>query len=75
MAPHSKRKHPAADTHVTTPSKKLKADSAPKQNDKGKGRDREFQLVKSTMTVSVAPVFAGNPQAGVEELLDSLVMR
>ncbi|KAF6762959.1 hypothetical protein DFP72DRAFT_874248 [Ephemerocybe angulata] len=60
MSP-SKRKTPAHETN--------------NQNDKGKGRDREFQLVTSEMVVSVAPVFAVNPRAGVEELLDSLVMR
>jgi hypothetical protein len=38
-------------------------------------QDGEFTLVKSTLRVSVAPTFAGNPRAGVEEMLDSMIMR
>ena len=68
----SKRKQPVAGSQVSQPSKKSKKTP---DNVKGKGRDREFNLVTSTMVVSVAPVFAGNPRAGVEELLDSLIMR
>ncbi|KAJ2918508.1 hypothetical protein MD484_g1881, partial [Candolleomyces efflorescens] len=71
--PPSKRKHKAGDAKNVQPSKKLKKAEAVKPNDKGKGR--EFQLVTSSMAVSVPPVFAGNPRAGVEEMLDSLVMR
>jgi DNA-directed RNA polymerase I subunit RPA43 len=73
--PPSKRKHKTGDTKNAQPSKKLKKTEAVKSNDKGKGRDREFQLVTSSMVVSVPPVFAGNPRAGVEEMLDSLIMR
>ena len=73
--PPSKRKHKTADAKTAQPSKKLKKTEPVKPNDKGKGRDREFQLVTSSMVVSVPPVFAGNPRAGVEEMLDSLIMR
>ncbi|RXW13227.1 hypothetical protein EST38_g12626 [Candolleomyces aberdarensis] len=73
--PPSKRKHKTADSKNAQPSKKHKKTEPVKPNDKGKGRDREFQLVTSSMVVSVPPVFAGNPRAGVEEMLDSLIMR
>lgn len=35
----------------------------------------EFHVVDAALTLSVAPVFANNPRAGVEEMLDSMVMR
>ncbi|KAF8647147.1 hypothetical protein AX16_006978 [Volvariella volvacea WC 439] len=34
-----------------------------------------FQVIKATMVVSVPPRFAANPRAGVEEMLDGMVMR
>lgn len=37
--------------------------------------DGEFQVVKASLVLSVPPVFAANPRAGVEELLDSMIMR
>jgi hypothetical protein len=36
---------------------------------------REFRVVNASFVVSIAPVFAKDPLAGVAELLDSMVMR
>ncbi|TDL26089.1 hypothetical protein BD410DRAFT_716867 [Rickenella mellea] len=57
-----------------------KKDKTKKKDKKGKGRaeesaNGEFQLVTASVSVSIPPIFAGNPMAGVEEMLDSLVMR
>ena len=51
-------------------AKKLKVD-------KGKGRatDDAFRVVRATLTVSVSPVFAADLRGGVEEMLDSMLMR
>jgi DNA-directed RNA polymerase I subunit RPA43 len=37
--------------------------------------DGEFQVVRASLVLSVPPIFAANPRAGVEELLDSMIMR
>ncbi|KAF5370557.1 hypothetical protein D9758_001836 [Tetrapyrgos nigripes] len=62
-----------------TPVKKQKKESTkPKlesTDKKGKAKDTEFQVVRSSLVVSVAPVFANHPRSGVEEMLDSMVMR
>ena len=46
---------------------------------KGKGRathaDDAFRVVRASLTVSVAPVFANDLRGGVEEMLDSMLMR
>ena len=45
--------------------------------DKGKGRatDDAFRIVRASLTVSVPPTFAADLRGGVEELLDSMLMR
>ena len=45
--------------------------------DKGKGRatDPAFRVVRASLTVSVSPVFAADLRGGVEEMLDSMLMR
>ena len=50
---------------------------AAKSKGKGKGRatDGAFRVVRASLTVSVPPVFAMNLRGGVEELLDSMLMR
>ncbi|KAG5642438.1 hypothetical protein DXG03_002784 [Asterophora parasitica] len=83
-----KRKQTAA--AVDVPAKKSKKDGKDKKEkkekkEKGKARgdaahtdanaDSEFHVVKTELVVSIAPVFVGNPRAGVEEMLDSMVMR
>ena len=54
--------------HTTAPADK-----------KGKGRathaDDAFRVVRASLTVSVAPVFANDLRGGVEEMLDSMLMR
>ena len=47
------------------------------KQDKGKGRatDDAFRVVRASLTVSVPPVFASDLRGGVEELLDSMLMR
>ncbi|EIN11629.1 hypothetical protein PUNSTDRAFT_23075, partial [Punctularia strigosozonata HHB-11173 SS5] len=37
--------------------------------------DSEFVVVRSSLRVSIPPVFAANPRAGVKEMLDSMLMR
>lgn len=79
MSPSSQhRKKRAGDGKSTQPSKKHKKNAVVVQEEakgKGKGRDEEFQVVTATLSISVSPAFAQNPQGGVEEMLDSLIMR
>lgn len=35
----------------------------------------EFHVVKASLRLSIPPIFANNPRAGVEEMLDSMIMR
>ncbi|KZO98917.1 hypothetical protein CALVIDRAFT_525875 [Calocera viscosa TUFC12733] len=37
--------------------------------------DQPFTRLRATMTVSIPPMFVNNPRRGVEEMLDSLVMK
>ncbi|KAK2467765.1 hypothetical protein APHAL10511_000060 [Amanita phalloides] len=37
--------------------------------------DEEFHIVKASLVLPVSPVFSNDPRAGVEEMLDSMVMR
>ncbi|KAM5538915.1 hypothetical protein V8D89_007410 [Ganoderma adspersum] len=57
-------------------SKVAKVQKKVKQ-DKGKGRatDDAFRVVRASLTVSVPPAFAADLRGGVEELLDSMLMR
>jgi len=73
-----KRKQDFAAHDQDVHSRKPKKSRTGGKKDKGKSRSTEggeFTVVKSTLRVSIAPVFAGNPRAGVEEMLDSMVMR
>ncbi len=81
--PSKKRKH-AQDLGGSVLKKSMKFDSDAVttpllKKDKGKGKEvpeeSEFRLVRTTLTVSISPIFASNPRIGVEELLDSMVMR
>lgn len=54
---------------------KDKAEGKKKDKGKSKAHEREFKLINASLVVSIAPVFAGNPRAGVEEMLDSMIMR
>jgi DNA-directed RNA polymerase I subunit RPA43 len=85
-----KRKHSlqmALEAPTSTPSKKLRsektgAEKVKKKKDKNKEKGKskgsaasEFRVVSASLVVSIAPVFASNPRGGVEEMLDSMVMR
>ena len=37
--------------------------------------DSQFQVATTSLVLSVPPIFAGNPRGGVEEMLDSMIMR
>lgn len=74
----TKKRKQATDSepHNATPSKKSKK----AKKDKGKGKSKsggesEFRVIKASLIVSIPPIFASNPRAGVEELLDSMLMR
>lgn len=83
-----KRKHAAAADAtgaVAEPStKRSKKDKDAKRAvkekaklDKGKSRatDDAFRVVRGTLSVAVPPVFAADLRGGVEEMLDSMLMR
>ncbi|KAJ3713302.1 hypothetical protein C8R42DRAFT_646970 [Lentinula raphanica] len=51
--------------------------SSPKKKQKlnVKRKETGFQVIHSSFVLSLSPVFASNPRSGVEELLDSMIMR
>ncbi|KAF8493626.1 hypothetical protein JB92DRAFT_2749925 [Gautieria morchelliformis] len=65
-----KRKH-AQDSNAGPSPKRSKKE----RKHKHRHGDEEFVLVKASLVVSIPPVFASNPSQGVEEMLDSMVMR
>lgn len=65
MSP-SKRKDALNNVASQPPAKRMKEDHH---------SDGEFQVVRAALTLSVPPVFAANPRAGIEEMLDSMIMR
>lgn len=77
-SPPKKRKQTTDAPSETASKKHRKEGAAKKENkkkDKGKGRETEFQVVKASLVVSIPPIFTSDPRAGVEEMLDSMVMR
>lgn len=76
-----KRKHAPAVDGADAADKKAKKDAKKQKTehkkDKGKARetDTEFRVVQASLVVSVPPVFSSSPRKGVEEMLDSMVMR
>lgn len=80
-----KRKHSTAEIgqEAEPSTKRVKKDKSKKdkkgKKDKGKARavddGSEFRVMQASMVVSIPPVFANNLQAGVEDMLDSLLMR
>ncbi|KAH6914087.1 hypothetical protein BKA70DRAFT_1260398 [Coprinopsis sp. MPI-PUGE-AT-0042] len=62
------------DSNSTQPTKKHKTHGTVDVKGKAKS-DSEFQVVSATLQVSVPPAFAQSPRVGVEQMLDSLVMR
>ncbi|KAK0504857.1 hypothetical protein EDD18DRAFT_316500 [Armillaria luteobubalina] len=61
------------------PLKKAKRDnghSKKKTKDKkGKERESDFHVVQASLVLSIPPKFADDPKSGVNEMLDSMVMR
>jgi hypothetical protein len=73
-----KRKQANAANDAEAPSKKSKQEDKPnreKRVKKYKKANTEFHVVKASLVISIPPIFASNPRAGVEEMLDSMVMR
>jgi DNA-directed RNA polymerase I subunit RPA43 len=71
-------------TSATTPTKKRKSSStddskgpAKKSRHKlvSKEKDEEFRDIKTSLVLPISPAFANDPRAGVEEMLDSMVMK
>jgi hypothetical protein len=52
----------------------MDVDGSPKKARKGKETD-EFCSVKTTIVLAVPPVFANRLRYGVEEMLDTMIMR
>ncbi|KAK7057277.1 DNA-directed RNA polymerase I subunit rpa43 [Favolaschia claudopus] len=83
MLPPSKKRKPAVAEPNSQPKKKAKiaveSRSSDRSKDKGKARESdaeaEFQTVTASLVVSVPPIFASNPHIGVQEMLDSMIMR
>lgn len=50
---------------------------SPKNKGKSRASDNpsEFRVVNASLALSIPPVFASDLRAGVEEMLDSMVMR
>ncbi|KAG2043402.1 hypothetical protein BDR03DRAFT_910088 [Suillus americanus] len=69
---HKKRKNRASDADHGAPRKKKEKQDAGTCTEPSTS---EFRVTKATMTLSVPPVFAGSLRAGVEEMLDSMIMR
>jgi len=71
------KKRKQANVEADVSAKKSRKDRHQKLNPKSKGKEREteFHVVKTSVVLSIPPIFASNPRAGVEEMLDSMVMR
>ncbi|KAH9948666.1 hypothetical protein B0H21DRAFT_655967, partial [Amylocystis lapponica] len=52
-----------------------KSGKAKKDKDKAGRAQGEFRVVQAVLAVSISPVFANNLRAGVDEMLDSMLMR
>ena len=73
-------------THESSPKKRKAQDQAPSSSKILKKKSKilpnsnidsegEFHVVKASLRLSVPPIFANNPRAGIEEMLDSMIMR
>ncbi|KZT21374.1 hypothetical protein NEOLEDRAFT_1139478 [Neolentinus lepideus HHB14362 ss-1] len=67
--PHSKK------SRKNGKEKKYMKKDKTKAKVKAKEVGGEFRVARASLVVSIPPVFAGNPRGGVEEMLDSIVMR
>lgn len=74
----SKKRKVSSPAVEKTASKKAKhavSDAKKESTKKGKTRETEFQVIQATLLLSISPVFTSNPRAGVDEMLDSMIMR
>ncbi|KAF5355189.1 hypothetical protein D9756_005231 [Leucocoprinus leucothites] len=67
-SPSKKRK--THDRAASPPKKKSKKSSKTDTDSEG-----EFHVINASLRLSIPPIFANNPRSGVEEMLDSMVMR
>ena len=81
-----KRKHATAETVGEPSTKRSKTGTEKKSKHKSKDGKRkkaedgkhaggQFEVIRSTLAISLPPAFANRPREGAEEMLDSLVMR
>lgn len=63
----------ASTSSIVQPEKKKKKKSK-KSNDDGLSGE-EFKRVHAKMVVSLPPIFVRDPQEGIEEMLDSMILR
>ena len=77
MTGTSTKKRKQANVEANVPAKKARKDRHQKMDLKSKGKEKEteFHVVKTSVVLSIPPTFASHPRAGVEEMLDSMVMR
>jgi DNA-directed RNA polymerase I subunit RPA43 len=66
---HSSRKEEKKDK---TTRHRHHHESRHSKDDVGSG---EFQVISSTLVVSIPPLYASNPRLGVQEMLDGMLMR
>ncbi|KAJ3571761.1 hypothetical protein NP233_g3536 [Leucocoprinus birnbaumii] len=67
---HSSKKRKSHDDTASPSKKKPKKSSNTSAESEG-----EFHVINASLRLSIPPIFANNPRAGVEEMLDSMVMR
>lgn len=70
--PHKRKHQKAVDTPITSQKTKRKRGEESSTLHSHPG---EFRVVNATIVLPVPPVFANNLRGGVEEMLDSMVMR
>jgi len=73
-------------THESSPKKRKAQNQTPSSSkilkkkskilpDSNVDSEGEFHVVKASLRLSIPPIFANNPRAGIEEMLDSMIMR
>ncbi|KIJ67752.1 hypothetical protein HYDPIDRAFT_165588 [Hydnomerulius pinastri MD-312] len=74
---HSTKASKDASTKALSDAAKLLKTKPAKDKGKSRASDQpsEFRVINASLVLSVPPVFASDLQAGVEEMLDSMVMR
>ncbi|KAG6821007.1 hypothetical protein H0H93_008636 [Arthromyces matolae] len=79
MSEQTLKKRKQAEHEIGQKTTKKSKKEKPDRKDKGKTHSTtpttEFHVVRTSLVVSIPPAFSGNPRGGVEELLDSMVMK